>query len=179
MASLSKSITQCALWLLDRIAKDPKPQRHNPVRKKLHYGPQVLKPEWGKTYPKRIKQPSRSSIRQLASQMAWEANEQIDGTRYLYREIMANGGIKPHKDDYLKREYDLSVPNHYRRRGGMYPDDMANTLGYETESELYEAIDTSERLRQQLTASLPNGKHLVRDFLDMATDDLTQQLNPE
>ncbi len=102
---------------------------------------------------------------------------EIDGTRWIYREVMDNGGIKRYRNDREKEEYESNVPLHYRRKNGLPADEMANTLGYESDSEMYEAIQTSERLRRSLTASLSYNQYRAKDFTEYAREELIEIMN--
>ncbi len=71
-----------------------------------------------------------------------------------------------------------NVPLHYRRKNGLPADEMAATLGYESDSDMYEAIQQSERLRRSLTASLPYNQYRAKDFTEYARDELLEIKNP-
>lgn len=103
---------------------------------------------------------------------------ELDGTRWIYRQVIDNGGIRRHTKDYLNKEYEISVPLHYRRKNGLPGDEMAMELGYDTEDELYQEIEKAERRRQSMTNNLPTGNYRLKDFLDAAKLDLVEELNP-
>lgn len=204
-------LTLLTLYILMKIAER---QEHNHVKPQAkpptqlpHYGPPVLKPEWGtlkvthpapkqltiqvtatiqqqrtlvvKPQPPALKHPSSQEIRSLASYMAAEANIEIDGTRWLYRMIMDNGGIRRYKSEHEpQEEYTTNVPLHYRRKNGLTPDEMAANLGFDGDRELYEEIQKSERRRIDLTANLPRNIYTASMFTDDATAELVELMNP-
>ena len=124
---------------------------------------------------RQVVKPTQTSIRLLASQYKLEHEMQLDAAKYLYHEIMGNGGLKPYANGYLAEEFKSNVPTWYRRNNGTTPDELAQMLGYDSDSDLYTAIANAEMKRQQLLANA----HPYKFYLLQAAQDLHDELNPE
>lgn len=120
-----------------------------------------------------ILQPTAADMHSLASQMAAEANLELDSTLWIYRQVMEAGGLKPYANEKELEEFQSNTPIHFRRKNGLPPDKIADMLGYESDTELYNAIQTEQRLRN----SHPK-KYLVKHFMQDAKETLFEELNP-
>jgi len=65
----------------------------------------------------------------------YDIEKQAAQANPLWQAIKENGGIKPYKNGYLAEEYRL-MPNNIKNKNGITLDEMASTLGYESESSL-------------------------------------------
>jgi hypothetical protein len=75
-------------------------------------------------------------------------------------------GVSDATGVFGNEEYERYVPNQYRRKFGLPPDEMAAELGYSIDSELYAEIDREEMCRRRISKQLPKGarRFRVKDF---------------
>ena len=76
----------------------------------------------------------------------------------ISKKVLENGGIKPYRDPEGKvvesEEYLGNVPLRLRRKDGLSPDEMANTLGFEGDSELYAELKSEADAKSKIRANI-------------------------
>lgn len=117
--------------------------------------------------------PSNADIRTLASLYRYEYQQELDATKYLYKDIMDNGGLKPYANNYLAEEFQENVPAWYRRSTGLAPDEMAQATFHDDDTALYAAINKAEIRRKTLVSQ----KKSFASYTEDAKTDLIDQLN--
>lgn len=171
----------------------PKPAKPKPEQQKLSYS------QWLQQQRENIKEIPRErypgqeddveevniteaellrQARSLASQMADEANMELDSVQWLYREIIKRGGLKRYNNGHEQEEYEVNVPRWYRRKADLPADEMAAELGYDTDSDLYDDIAAAERARKEMVGKLPKNvkKFRAKDFLEDAKWELRENV---
>lgn len=121
---------------------------------------------------------SKRTIRSRAKYMADQFNEQY-GWRVpeFVKEIRDRGGIRPYKErtraGKVDEEYMQNVPLFLRRKKGLPPDEMASEMGFDTDSDLYEAI--SEVYGAGKRKAAPTRKKKWYEFIEDAHYDLLEE----
>lgn len=126
---------------------------------------------------------SQSEIKSIAEWMADRYNEEHHPQASPFiKEIMERGGIRPYKkhlaQERVDEEYMRHVPLFMRRKTGLPPDEMAAEMGFESDSELYEAISRIYRPKTKETKVQRAARLRMRtwrDFEDEAREYIIAQ----
>lgn len=121
---------------------------------------------------------SKGTIKSLAKWYAETWNEEFEWrTPGFIKEIRDRGGIRPYKErtraGKVDEEYMQNVPLFLRRKKGLPPDEMASEMGFDTDSDLYEAI--SEVYGAGKRKAAPTRKKKWYEFAEEAHQDIIEQ----
>jgi len=83
--------------------------------------------------------------KEKARLMRAEEQELFQESKFVTKKVIERGGIRPYAKNALGKipqyeEYVSNVPIAIRRKGGLPPDEMASELGFESDTELYKAL---------------------------------------
>lgn len=121
-------------------------------------------------------------IRAVAEWMA-EEHEEKKGVdpKWLAREIASRGGIRAYKKQYPGQKTDpefMAIPLFMKKKSGLPPDEMADEMGYSTDTELYRDIHRAyppKTAKTALQKRIERQKKTWRDFEEGAVNYLLEQ----
>lgn len=121
-------------------------------------------------------EPTESEVRAVAEWMAeteWEKRSAVDA-KSLAREILSRGGIRAYRKQYPGQKTDeeyMEIPLFLKKKTGLPPDEMADEMGYDTDSDLYADIHAAYPAKTPQTAlqkKMARRKPRWEDFRDRA-----------
>lgn len=121
-------------------------------------------------------------IRAVAEWMA-EEHEERKGVdpKWLAREIASRGGLRAYRKQYPGQKTDpeyMAIPLFMKKKSGLPPDEMADEMGYRSDTELYRDIHRAYPPKTPKTAlqkRIERQKKTWRDFEEGAVNYLLEQ----
>ena len=131
----------------------------------------------------KLPEPTKAEVKSIAKWMAAEWNESAGWrTPGFIRQIMDRGGIRPYRGKTragkVDEEYMTSVPLFMRRKAGLPPDEMADEMGFDSDTEMYRAIQSVYGAGARKEAKKLKRKK-ASDFMEDAYDYLQHEMIKE
>jgi len=117
----------------------------------------------------RTRQDTEIEAKAIAQMLAEDANQDLVRNKELLRQVIAYGGIAPHKGGFMKEEYS-ELPDKYKRKEGIPLDELAQEMGTDERTlsdNIYSAEAQFRQLKEMRKGSTTK-KFKSDDFIDEA-----------